>query len=73
MCGRQTLSLLEKCDLHTLILCIGCVTWQKDIASETYIIDLKIEETSPMTEQVKNLIAMQEIQVQSLGWEDSLE
>ena len=28
---------------------------------------------SPMIQQVKNLPAMKEIQVQSLGWEDPLE
>ena len=42
-------------------------------AEDHFFCNLHIGRASPVTQMVKKLPAMQETQVQSLGWEDSLE
>ena len=55
-------------------------TWRNDIRSRSKTLEItqKVSprcslKNSPVTRMVKNLPAMQENWVQSLGWEDSLE
>ena len=42
-------------------------------AEDHFFCNLYLGRATPVTQMVKNLPAMQETQVQSLGWEDSLE